>query len=85
MDSLGVTGRRKWDLDTLALLLDLEALDRNIVAMSEVCRANGKAWRPYTKGQKIPAIAHKAVAVGPIGLTCTKLSEAWRTPGSPTF
>jgi D-serine deaminase-like pyridoxal phosphate-dependent protein len=76
MVSDGIAARRKWDLDTPALLLDLDALDRNISTMSEVCRANGKAWRPHTKGQKIPAIAHKALAAGAIGVTCAKLGEA---------
>jgi D-serine deaminase-like pyridoxal phosphate-dependent protein len=38
--------------------------------------AQGVAWRPHTKGIKVPAIAHKLVAAGAIGVTCAKLGEA---------
>ncbi|HUE75779.1 MAG TPA: alanine racemase, partial [Chloroflexota bacterium] len=31
---------------------------------------------PHTKGQKVPAIAHKEIAAGAIGVTCAKLGEA---------
>ena len=30
----------------------------------------------HIKGQKVPAIAHKAIAAGAIGVTCAKLGEA---------
>jgi D-serine deaminase-like pyridoxal phosphate-dependent protein len=72
----GQVGRPIAELDTPALVVDLDALDRNIARIAETCRKNGKAWRPHTKGQKIPAIAHKAIAAGAMGITCAKLGEA---------
>jgi D-serine deaminase-like pyridoxal phosphate-dependent protein len=31
----------------------------NIATMAGRIRAHGVSWRPHTKGQKVPAIAHK--------------------------
>lgn len=72
----GVVGISKWDLDTPALLVDLGAMERNIRRMAATFREAGVAWRPHTKGQKIPAIAHLEIAAGAIGVTCAKLGEA---------
>jgi len=71
-----VVGQSRWDLDTPALLVDLPTLDRNIQRMARTFREAGVNWRPHTKGQKIPALAHKALAAGAIGVTCAKLGEA---------
>jgi D-serine deaminase-like pyridoxal phosphate-dependent protein len=71
-----VVGRSKWDLDTPALCVDLDVMDRNIKKMSGRILGAGKNWRPHTKGQKIPAVAHKELAAGAIGVTCAKLGEA---------
>lgn len=76
MEASGQVGRPIGELDTPALVVDLDALDRNIARIADTCRRNGKAWRPHTKGQKIPAIAHKAIAAGAFGVTCAKLGEA---------
>ena len=51
-------------------------MERNIATMAAHFDAAGIDWRPHTKGVKIPAIAHKALAAGAIGVTCAKLSEA---------
>lgn len=71
-----LVGRSKWELDTPALCVDLDAMQRNIDRMAGTIIGNGKNWRPHTKGQKIPAIAHKEIAAGAIGVTCAKLGEA---------
>jgi D-serine deaminase-like pyridoxal phosphate-dependent protein len=70
-----VVGRRKLDVDTSALLVDLPAMERNIATMAGRIRAHGVSWRPHTKGQKVPAIAHKLLAAGASGVTCAKLGE----------
>jgi D-serine deaminase-like pyridoxal phosphate-dependent protein len=72
----GQIGRRIAELDTPALIVDLEALDRNVARIAHACRSNGKAWRPHTKGLKTTAVAHKALSAGAIGVTCAKLGEA---------
>lgn len=64
------------DLDTPALLADLDKLERNIAKTANIIKSAGVSWRPHTKGQKVPAIAHMEIAAGAIGITCAKLGEA---------
>ena len=71
-----IVGVMKNDLDTPALLVDLDALESNIALMAGRFREAGVAWRPHVKGIKVPAIAHMALAAGAIGVTCAKLGEA---------
>ena len=74
--SESVIGADKRALDTPALIVDLDVLEANIARIAATCRQAGIAWRPHTKGQKVPAIAHKLIAAGAIGVTCAKLGEA---------
>ncbi|MCA1646218.1 MAG: DSD1 family PLP-dependent enzyme [Chloroflexi bacterium] len=69
-------GRSKWELDTPALVLDLDAMERNIARMSAVFRQAGVGWRPHTKAIKMPALAHQLLRAGAFGVTCAKVSEA---------
>lgn len=71
-----VIGLAKFDLDTPALMVDLDRMERNIASMTRVFREAEVNWRPHTKGQKVPAIAHLELAAGAIGVTCAKLEEA---------
>ena len=64
------------EIDTPALVLDLDAMDRNIAHVAGVARAAGVQWRPHAKGHKTPAVAHRQIAAGAIGVTCAKLGEA---------
>jgi D-serine deaminase-like pyridoxal phosphate-dependent protein len=66
----------KTDVDTPALLVDLDALEANIARISAACRRSGINWRPHTKGIKVPQIARKLIDAGAIGITCAKLGEA---------
>jgi D-serine deaminase-like pyridoxal phosphate-dependent protein len=69
-------GDSMWALDTPALLVDLEALERNIARMATFFKQAGVNWRPHTKGVKVPAIVHQELRAGAIGITCAKLGEA---------
>ncbi len=69
-------GWPKRALDTPALIVDLDVLDRNVARMSATFRRAGVDWRPHTKGVKVPALAHRLLAAGAIGVTCAKVSEA---------
>ena len=69
-------GLPKAALDTPALFVDLEILERNIAHIAAACRAGGKAWRPHTKGFIVPQIAQKALDAGAIGVTCATLGGA---------
>lgn len=69
-------GLLKTALDTPALVVDLDAMAANIDRIARTCRENGIAWRPHTKGQKTPEIAHAEIEAGAVGVTCAKLGEA---------
>jgi len=68
-------------LDTPALYVDLDALERNIARMQEHCRGWGVALRPHVKTHKIPEIARMQLAAGAIGITVAKVGEAEVLPG----
>lgn len=65
-----------YDLDTPALIVDLDRLERNIAAMAAMVREYGKALRPHTKTHKTPEIARMQIQAGACGLTVAKLGEA---------
>jgi D-serine deaminase-like pyridoxal phosphate-dependent protein len=64
------------ELDTPALLPDLEALEHNAAKMARHLRERGVQWRPHAKAFKCPAIAHLLRKAGAIGVTVAKVSEA---------
>jgi D-serine deaminase-like pyridoxal phosphate-dependent protein len=69
-------GISKWDLDTPALCVDLDKMEKNIATMQGTLKKNGLASRPHTKTHKTAAIAKYQMATGSIGICCAKLSEA---------
>ena len=73
---MSIVGQEKWQLDTPALWVDLDLMESNIQTLAQFFKGAGVAWRPHTKGIKVPAIAHMALDAGAIGVTCAKLSEA---------
>ena len=72
---IGRQGSR-FALDTPALLVDLDALERNISAMAAHARAAGVALRPHAKTHKSARIAAMQVAAGALGICCATLGEA---------
>lgn len=64
------------ELETPALLVDLDALEANLAEMAAVAARAGVRLRPHTKTHKSPEIAHMQVAAGAAGITCAKLGEA---------
>ena len=69
------------DLDTPALYVDLDVLERNIARMQQQCRTWGVALRPHVKTHKIPEIAQLQLDAGAIGITVAKVGEAEVLPG----
>jgi len=65
-----------YELDTPALLVDLNVMERNIERMARTFRAAGVGWRPHTKGLKVPQIAARLLEAGAFGVTCAKVGEA---------
>lgn len=65
------------ELDTPALTVDLDLLDRNVERIARVVIDEaGIGWRPHTKALKTPALAHRLIGRGALGVTCAKLGEA---------
>jgi 3-hydroxy-D-aspartate aldolase len=64
------------DVETPALVVDLDALDRNIAKMAEFARTAGVRVRPHAKTHKSPAIALKQIAQGAVGQCVQKVGEA---------
>ena len=64
------------ELDTPSLVIDLDAMERNIAEMAQVARAAGVHLRPHTKTHKSPEIAAMQIAAGARGITVAKVGEA---------
>ena len=63
-------------VDTPALVLDLDILDRNLKRMADTADRAGVCLRPHAKSHKCPMIARKQMALGAVGVCCQKVSEA---------
>ena len=72
---IGRQGSRA-DLNTPVLVLDVDALDRNIRAMAGLTAARGIGLRPHAKTHKSVDIAQRQKAAGAVGVCCAKIGEA---------
>lgn len=63
-------------IDTPALVLDLDAMERNIERMAAFARQHGVRWRPHAKMHKSAALALRLVAAGAVGACVQKTAEA---------
>lgn len=64
------------EIDTPALLLDLDAMERNLAKMARFFSAGRTRLRPHYKNHKCPVLARRQMEAGAIGMTCATLSEA---------
>lgn len=64
------------DVDTPALMIDLDAFEANVAKMAEICRQSGVRLRAHSKTHKCPEIARRQVAAGAVGVCCQKVGEA---------
>lgn len=64
------------EVDTPALLVDLDAFDRNVEKMASFCDGSGVRLRAHAKTHKSPDIAKIQIASGAVGICCQKVSEA---------
>jgi D-serine deaminase-like pyridoxal phosphate-dependent protein len=74
-DLIGVAGGR-WKLQTPALVVDLDIMERNIARMVEHSRKHGIALRPHAKTHKSSMIAKLQLGAGALGICTAKLGEA---------
>lgn len=64
------------DVDTPALLVDLDAFERNLKTMADAVAASGVKLRAHSKTHKCPVVARRQMALGAVGACCQKVSEA---------
>src|SRR5437588_12894450 len=64
------------DVETPALLIELDAFERNIAKMAAFARSSGVRLRPHAKTHKSPAIALRQIAQGAIGQCVQTVGEA---------
>ena len=64
------------ELDTPALCVDLDVLEKNIRDLQRACDQLEIGLRVHTKTHKTPAIARLQIAAGAIGIVSQKLGEA---------
>jgi len=68
-------GQQLEEVDTPALILDLDALESNIRVLKQALPRQVRL-RPHAKTHKSPDIARRQVEAGAVGVCCQKVSEA---------
>ncbi|MGE0204349.1 MAG: DSD1 family PLP-dependent enzyme [Hyphomicrobiaceae bacterium] len=64
------------EVDTPALIIDLDAFEGNLERMAAMLQSSGARLRAHAKTHKSPIIARKQMALGAVGVCCQKVSEA---------
>lgn len=64
------------ELETPALLIDLDIMERNLKRVADYAKSHDLRLRPHTKTHKIPALGRMQIEHGAAGLTVAKVSEA---------
>lgn len=64
------------EVDTPALILDLDAFERNLDRMDASLAGKKIRIRPHAKSHKCPEIALRQIKRGAVGVCCQKVSEA---------
>ncbi len=64
------------ELETPAVVVDLDVMERNLSRMAEYCLSHNLRLRPHTKSHKIPELAKHQLEHAPHGITVAKLGEA---------
>ena len=69
-------GMREDEVDTPALLLDLDAFEHNLARMQSLLEGTGARLRAHAKTHKSSVIANRQIASGAIGQCVQKVGEA---------
>lgn len=67
--------RRIEELDTPAVICDVDVMEKNLADMAAHCRELGIPLRAHTKSHRIPELAHRQMASGCVGIACQKLGD----------
>jgi 3-hydroxy-D-aspartate aldolase len=68
-------GQRLEEVDTPALVLELESFERNLLTLKKAAGDRVRV-RPHAKTHKCPEVAKRQIALGAVGMCCQKVSEA---------
>lgn len=75
-DLKSLVGQPVAAIDTPALVVDLDAMKRNLSRMAEFAKKHDVRWRPHAKMHKSSAIARLQMQAGAVGVCVQKTSEA---------
>ena len=64
------------DVDTPALMIDLDAFEQNVEQLAKTVADFGIRLRAHSKTHKCPEIAKRQIAAGAVGICCQKVGEA---------
>jgi hypothetical protein len=64
------------DIDTPALVIDMDAMKRNLARMAEFAKKHNIRWRPHAKLHKSATLAKMQIRAGAVGVCVQKTSEA---------
>jgi D-serine deaminase-like pyridoxal phosphate-dependent protein len=64
------------DLETPALVIDIDIAERNLARVADYARDHNLRLRPHTKTHKIPKLGRRQLDLGAAGLTVAKTTEA---------
>ena len=76
MLSYAQIGMEREEIDTPALLIDIDALEKNIKTMADYYRSKNGVLRPHQKGHRLPIIAKKQLDAGAKGVSMTSFGLA---------
>ncbi len=68
-------GQRLEEVDTPALVLDLDAFERNLKTLADLARGRVRV-RAHAKASKSADVSKHQMALGAVGVCCQKVSEA---------
>jgi D-serine deaminase-like pyridoxal phosphate-dependent protein len=64
------------DIDTPALVIDVDAMKRNLARMAEFAKKHNVRWRPHAKLHKSSSLAKMQIKAGAVGVCVQKTAEA---------
>src|ERR1700689_1389518 len=64
------------DLPSPALIVDLDAFERNVAAAADLVRGSGTNLRPHVKTHRPPGLAIRQLGPHAHGVTCATVGEA---------
>lgn len=73
---LDLIGKPVQDIDTPALVIDLDAMKRNLGRMADFAKKHQVRWRPHAKLHKSVQLAKMQIKAGAVGVCVQKTAEA---------